>query len=447
MTQIAPMPPEAIEQLANIVGNDNLTTTPAQLNSGSKDCYHFSPILTPQLDGRAAEVIAWPQTQEQLVAIISLAAQYKIPVTPRGAGTGNYGQGVPLHGGILVNTRHLDRIVELTPEYARVEAGAILYNIEKEADTVGAELRVFPSTVPTSSSAGFICGGSGGIGSIEYGMLWEGDNVRGATVYTIEETPQRIELDRSEMEGVLHNCGLTAFVSEVEFALAPKTQWNQYILAFDSLTEALNAGEIFSETPTRKRLVTAFEWPIPSFFKPLVKKGMVPEGKSCLFIYSDCALDEIKSFAETVSGEVTFNAGPHEGKGRGTQIYDYTWNHTTQWAMKADPSYTYLQDRFEFPKMHEQIAARKAAFPGEVLEHVEFTKSGGVLQSGGLTIIKYTTAERLREIIDFSESIDIRVSNPHTYFLNDDSRWYGDKFLERKSQWDSAGLLNPGHLR
>ncbi len=441
------MPLEAIEDLKNIVGKDNLTTTPAQLTSGSKDCYHFSPVLIPQLDGCAAEVIAFPQTQDQLVAILSLAARHKIPVTPRGAGTGNYGQGVPLQGGILVNTRHLDRIVELTPEYARVEAGVILYNIEKEAEKMGAELRVFPSTVPTSSSAGFICGGSGGIGSIEHGMLWEGDNVRGATIYTIEESPQRIELTRDEMEGVLHNCGLTAFVSEVEFGLAPKTQWNQYIIAFDSLTEALNAAETFAETPARKRLVTVFEWPVPSFFKPLVKKDLVPDGKSCLFIYSDAGLNDIRDFAETVRGEVTFNAGPQEGKGRGTQLYDYTWNHTTQWAMKTDPTYTYLQERFEISRMHEQIAARKAAFPGEVLEHVEFTRSEGTLQTGGLSIIKYTSAERLREIIDFCESIDIRISNPHTYFLNDDNRWYGEKFLERKSQWDAAGLLNPGHLR
>ena len=147
--------------LIDIVGENNLTVEANALISGSKDSYHFSPVLLEELDGKAADYIVKPETQDQLFAILAFAAEHDIPVTPRGAGTGNYGQGVPLKGGILVNTKKLNRIIELNSEFARVECGTVLWQIEKNAVAHDAELRIFPSTMPTSSSAGFVTGGSG----------------------------------------------------------------------------------------------------------------------------------------------------------------------------------------------------------------------------------------------------------------------------------------------
>ena len=405
-------------------------------------------MLIPQLHGRSAQAIVWPADQAQLAAVIALCVRHRVPITPRGAGTGNYGQGVPLHGGVLVNTKRLNRIVAIDADEATVEAGVILYDIEKAAEPFGGELRCFPSTVPTSHAGGFITGGSGGVGSIRWGMLREGDNVRSVKILTIEEEPrEQVIANREELVGVLHNCGLTAFVTEVTFGLAPKTAWHQYVLAFDSFGTALCAGEALAEQDDlKKRLVTVFEWPMPSFFKPLVKRGACPDGAAVVFLYTDKTPDAILPIAETLGGRVTFHDAPRSAATRGAQLYDYTWNHTTQWAMKADSELTYLQDRFDLPRMHEQIQARKARFPDELIEHVEFIKADGKVVAGGLTVVRFRSAERLTELISFCEEIGVQVSNPHTYYLDDDSRWYGDAFLEAKKRWDPHGLLNPGHL-
>ena len=446
--QSGSLSPEVISQLEAIVGEAQIVTESRQLVSGSRDCYHFSPILIPQLEGRHAEVIVRPTTQAQLKAIIQCAVRNRVPITPRGAGTGNYGQGVPLHGGILVNTRDLKRLVSISPDAATVEAGYILYDIEKAAAAYDAELRIFPSTVPTSSTGGFISGGSGGVGSIEWGMLRESDNVRSVRILTIEEEPRDLLISGAGLEQVLHNCGLTAFVTEVTLALAPRMAWHQYVLSFDELDTALVAARVIAEDrQMRKRLVTAFEWPIPSYFKPLVKLGACPEGASAVFLYTDETPEQVARRVAALGGRVTFHVPPAPVAPRGTQLYDYAWNHTTQWAMKADASLTYLQDRFELDRLHEQIRLRKQQFPGELLEHVEFTRSGDAIVSGGLSIVRYRDAARLKEIIAFCESIGVRVANPHTYYLDDDSRWYGDAFLAAKRNWDPGMLLNPGHLR
>ena len=437
---------EHIDALATIVGAENLTLDHQQRVSGSKDCYHFSPVLIPQLDGRAADVIARPQNQEQLRQLISWAAEHRVPVTPRGAGTGNYGQGVPLNGGLMINTKDLNQIVSLTKDEARAEAGVILQEIERQAATVGAELRCFPSTVPTSSTGGFITGGSGGIGSIEWGMLRETDNVRHARILTVEEEPRVLDLPREDLDGVLHNCGLTCFVAEVTLALAPKRQWYQYVIAFDDFYRALaGAQELAENTSFKKRLVTAFEWPVPTFFVPLHKRGAFPEGCSVVFLYADQPPSTIEPIAARLGGKVSFMEEPRSDAKRGTQIYDYTWNHTTQRALKADPAYTYLQDRFELDRVVEQVRERKRHFP-EMLEHIEFTRGGGQVIAGGLSLLRFESEARLNDLMAYCEADDILIANPHTYYLDDDSRWYGEAFLRCKQDWDPHNLLNPGHL-
>lgn len=444
----APIAEAQIAQLAAIVGGDAITLDEKQLLSGSRDCYHFSPVLVPQLDGRRADAIVYPRTQAQLVALVKWAVRHRIPLTPRGAGTGNYGQGVPLHGGVLVNMKFLDRLLRLTAEEVTVEAGHVLYDIETAAADVGAELRMFPSTVSTSSTGGFVCGGSGGVGSIEWGGLREADNVRGVRVLTIEAEPRDLWIEGAALEAVLHNCGVTAIVTEVCLALAPKRAWQQYVVTFDTLAAALTAAmALGAERTLRKRLLTVFEWPIPSFFVPLVRRGACPEGRHALFLYAEADPARIAGHPALRGGEVSFHREPGSVTPRGVQIYDYTWNHTTQWAMKADPIHTYLQDGFAIDRLQAQISERKARFPGEVFEHVEFTRSRGALAAGGLTVVRFSSAERLAALIAFCESIGIRVANPHTYFLDDDSRWYGDAFLAAKAQWDPLQLLNPGHLR
>ena len=435
--------------LEAIVGADNVTCDPNSLKAGSKDCYWFSPVLKSELEEMSAEFIVRPETVEELKAIIKLAVAAGIPITPRGAGTGNYGQGIPLRGGIMVNTKRMNRILEIDAEKARAEAGVILLQIETEARKLGAEMRFFPSTMPTSTAAGFVAGGSGGIGSIEWGMLFDEGNVLSATVVTIEEEPRELELTSwAELTDVIHNCGLTAFLVDVTFALAPKTDWHQYVVSYPDIVSALKGAEHFAyDTSIKKRLVTAFEWPIPSYFTPLVKRGACPEGKAVLFLYLAEPPEVAAKWINETGGEPTLHIPPYERPRAGIEIYDFTWNHTTMWAIKADPSLTYLQDQFQRDRLYEQLALRKERFGDQVLLHAEFSKARGEVRPGALSIVRYESRDQLWEIIEFCESIGIRVANPHTHFLDDDVRWAGEHLLSAKNRWDPKGLLNPGHLR
>src|ERR1700742_4990350 len=84
-------------------------TAPAVLDRLSHDFYWYSPILRPQLVNKQGDIAVQPINVEEILAVLRFAGQYQIPVTTRGAGTGNYGQCVPLHGGIILDLSLMDK--------------------------------------------------------------------------------------------------------------------------------------------------------------------------------------------------------------------------------------------------------------------------------------------------------------------------------------------------
>jgi FAD/FMN-containing dehydrogenase len=438
-----------IQDLRDAVGPERVITEANPLQHGSRDFYWFSPVLKTELGDKVADVMVRPGTVEQLVQVVAVAVAARVPITPRGAGTGNYGQAIPLQGGLIISTKGLDRILELTPDYARVQAGVLLHTIETEARRVGGELRFFPSTIMTSTAGGFLTGGSAGVGSINWGNLWDPGNVLNATVVTVEDRPQVLTLsDPEALLAVIHNCGLTGIVADLTFALAPAQRWQQYVVAFDDFEAALRFGERLAREPAvPKRLITVLEWPVPAHFHQLIRAGACPEGKAVLFLHLALHPEAVQTLASNAGGRVTWHsptASQHRG---GIELTDYTWNHTTLWAIKADGKMTYLQDDFDPKRVYEQLRLRKARYGDDIYEHIEFMQSGGTLRFQGLSLVRFRSREQLWELMNYCESIGIEIANPHTTYLDEDIRWSGQPILDAKARWDPYTLLNPGHLR
>ncbi len=156
-----------VTQFRAELGDIPVEDHPRIVQQKSRDHYWYSPILKAQLDHVTADLVVSPRTQEEVGRVLAAAFAHDVPVTPRGAGTGNYGQAMPLSGGVVLNLIHLDRIVEIGTDRVRAEAGIILEKLD-EATTaaVNGEMRFHPSTYRMATLGGFIAGGSGGVGSI-----------------------------------------------------------------------------------------------------------------------------------------------------------------------------------------------------------------------------------------------------------------------------------------
>ncbi len=439
---------EVLRDLRTVVGARGVMTDPKVLTAMSQDHYWFSPVLEPQLREKLAEVIVQPNSVAELKEVVKLAYAHSVPVTTRGSGTGNYGQGMPMRGGVVLSTHGLKRVLELTPHHARVQAGVRLGTLEREARKVGAELRMYPSTFVTATAGGFLAGGAGGVGSVTWGTLWDEGNVLAATVMTVEPEPRILNIEGAEaLQGVIHSCGLTCVIIDLTFALAPAEAWQQYAVTFDTFEDALHFGERLAyDDGIRKRLVSLHEWPIPSFFGKLEREGIVRDGKALALLELTMNPDELASIIQTHGGERTWH-GPFETYlGGPVKLSDFSWNHTTLWAIKTDPTITYLQDAYDRGRVLEQLHQRKAKFEGELLHHIEFMRFGGPPYPQGMTLVRFQNEARLREIQAFTETIGMSDADAHSHKLDDDVRWNGAPILDAKRRWDPKGLLNPGHL-
>jgi len=78
-------------------------TDAALVRQRSRDFFWYSPVLKRQLNGVSADVVAEARDEADVVRILAACHARRIPVTPRGAGTGNYGQAMPLHGGVVLD--------------------------------------------------------------------------------------------------------------------------------------------------------------------------------------------------------------------------------------------------------------------------------------------------------------------------------------------------------
>ncbi|HEX3891405.1 MAG TPA: FAD-binding oxidoreductase [Terracidiphilus sp.] len=436
------------EGLSQIVDPARVLTSPAVIQRLSHDFYWYSPVLRPKLAPKNGDIAVQPISVGEILAILRFAGSNGIPVTVRGSGTGNYGQCVPLEGGIVLDLALMDKLEDISSEGVAVcQPGLRLGVLETEARRQGWELRMYPSTLVKASVGGFLAGGSGGIGSVTHGGLRDFDTVRAFEVVTMEEEPRVVKHEGAAVHEILHAWGTNGILTRIWFALAAAVDWVQCTVAFDGYDQAFSFTEAIATDPQWiKRLATVFEWPIPSFFTPI--KSTVREGKSmALLMIAKRQSDAFVEAARAAGGEVTFR-GAFEGPRTLPLLSDYTWNHTTLWAMKADAAYTYLQCGFSPTECREQFRKLRERYGNEILFHIEFMKNGeGIVIPGAIPVVRFTTEERLNDMITFCRSIGVFVANPHVNSLEDGGRFRPDNLqLMAKQKYDPRGLLNPGKM-
>ena len=432
------------QELAQKLSNIEVITDTNQITKLSLDYYYFSPILKPQLENKRGNLVVFPTTEAEVVEVAKVCFANKVPLTVRGAGTGNYGQCVPLEGGVILDLSKLNKIKWLKPGIACVEPGVRMAAFDKQARKIGWELRMAPSTYRTATIGGFISGGSVGMGSINYGQIKDRGNLRRVRLVTMEEQPQVLELVGDEVQKVIHGYGTTGIITELEISLAPAFPWQEIIVVFDDFMTAARFGQALSDSAgIVKKLVSIHGAPIPSYFTAL--QPYLASGKHCaLLMVSEYDVAPLQDLVAEYGGKITYSKTAAEAA-KGTSLLEFTWNHTTLHARNIDPNITYLQT-FYFTV--EKVEQMYNYFGDEIAIHLEFLKAGGKAVPAGLQLFRFTTAERLQEIIDYHESHGAFIANPHVYTIEDG----GDKQIDEekvafKQQIDPYGLLNPGKMR
>ncbi|MBV8744122.1 MAG: FAD-binding oxidoreductase, partial [Xanthobacteraceae bacterium] len=110
----------ALAQFRQDIGDITASTEERQLRQKSRDFYWYSPVLTEHLQNCRADIVVEPRSEAEIARVVAAAVRNRVPLTIRGGGTGNYGQSVPLSGGIVLDMTRYDKVTAVEPGRIRV---------------------------------------------------------------------------------------------------------------------------------------------------------------------------------------------------------------------------------------------------------------------------------------------------------------------------------------
>ncbi|MEZ5923297.1 MAG: FAD-binding oxidoreductase [Hyphomicrobiaceae bacterium] len=442
---------QRISELKSDLDGLQIEDNPRRVQMKSRDFYWYSPILKQQLDPLSADLLVTPRTEAEIARVLSACFSRDVPVTPRGAGTGNYGQAVPLAGGVVMDLSRMAGIKRIDNGRAVVEPGVVLFDLENKARNDAAlELRMHPSTAETATVGGFVAGGSAGVGSIRWGGLYDIGNILRLEVMTLESEPRRITLTGEAIRLAQHAYGTTGIITEIELPLAPTSQWIDVLVGFDDWIAGLRCGEAIAfENGLLLRQLGVIEAPIPyDCFKR--HQALLRRDQSLMVLTVAAeSLDPVLGIIARSHGEVLHSTRLASAADREELPAGYLlcWNHTTLRALRVDPAITYLQIGYPANDPIAAIERIGRRLGEEVPGHVEFRRTGRGTAISGLPLVRFTTAARLDEIIAFHEAEGCINWSAHHCTLEEGGGHQLDVAkLAFKRQVDPKGLLNPGKM-
>ena len=422
-----------------------LLQDPAELQRFSRDAYDYSPVLQARLARCQADLVVRPGTVAAVESLAAACFRHQVPLTLRGTGTGNYGQSVPLEGGVVMLTSALQqvRLIDSQTGAVTVEPGCSLRDLDQQLRLQGRQLRLLPSTWRSATIGGFLAGGSGGIGSIRWGFLRDPGHLLGMEIVTLEQQPRRLQLDAAEAEALNHAYGTNGIVTAITLATAPAVNWQQLSIDCPSWDAAVQLLQRCARSAVPLHLATLLERPVLEQLPPWSGPGA--GGHRLLLLAAPDGVSSLRRLASEAGG-LLHDLGPEDLQ-RGNGLRELTWNHTTLHMRAADPGWTYLQMLLPEPEL-PAMQTLKQRWGDALLWHLEVVRQQGAQRIAALPLVRWSGADQLERLMQECREVGAVLFNPHVITVEDGGLGVidGDQ-VAAKQRFDPAGLLNPGKLR
>lgn len=158
------MDPAALAELKRLLPPDRIrddAEAVRKYGSDETEDLHFPPDL-----------VVLPRSTREVSRVLAFCDERRVPVTPRGAGTGLSGGALPVHGGVVLSLEKMDRILEIDREnlFAVVEPGVVTQTLQEAAEKAGLFYPPDPASRSTCLIGGNIAHNAGGPRALKYGV-------------------------------------------------------------------------------------------------------------------------------------------------------------------------------------------------------------------------------------------------------------------------------------
>lgn len=415
--------------LRSRLGDGAVTTDLPGRERASADGSHLSPIISAQLPLGLADIVAFPTSAEEIAFTVAAACRAGVPVTPRGKGTGNYGQAIPMRGGLVLDTSRARSIIEVGEDTITADAGASMVALEQAAARVDRQILMYPSTAH-STIGGFLAGGSGGTGSIKHGTNSDGFVVALDVVHAAP-VPGLVHVTGDDAQAHLHNYGTAGIIARATVRTEPRQEWRAVLASFDDFPRALSSVMPLAELEPAPRLVSADP---PLLAEALPADSAIPGGRASLRAIVDArALGGAVELIERAGGRVE---DVREGAAAVMKLSMISYNHPIEWLQRAHPG-VYFHVEVSGKALVERLGEVLAVYPGGVL-HVEAQRDRPIGMLAGF----FTSPEAVYAGFQGLRDLGVGYHNPHQWFVD----FHPDRTRDLARTTDPRGLLNPGKL-
>ncbi|WP_165067972.1 FAD-binding oxidoreductase [Marisediminicola senii] len=395
----------------------------------SVDGAKMSPIITELLPLGLADIVAFPTSAEQIAEVVAAAVRHGVAITPRGKGTGNYGQGIPLEGGLVLDMSKARAIVEVGDGVITAEAGAPMVALEQAARETGQELWMYPSTAQ-SSIGGFLAGGSGGTGSIEHGANHQGFVAALDVVHASPEA-RLVHVEGDEAQGYVHNYGTAGIIARATVRLDPVRDWQALYASFENYHDALAVLRDLGDLDPIPRLISADP---PEISNTLPMDAAIPADRASLRAILDLSsIAAARDIIEAGGGRVD---DVRKGPQACVKLSTLSYNHPIEWLQKSAPG-GYFHLEVGGDALVDRIDEVHAVYRGGML-HIEGQRQKFIGMLAGI----YESPEQVYAGIEALRELGVGVHSPHQWFVD----FEVERTRELAASTDPLGLLNPGKL-
>jgi len=165
-------PAETLRALESVVGADRMSVTETDRLVYSVDAY-WMPQMWLDRGARTPtpDVIVYPASTDEVASIVRIANEARVPVIPWGGGSGTQGGALPIHGGIIVDLKRLNRILEINEHSLTVTAQAGINGgqLEWALNDRGLTLPHYPASANCATLGGYLAPRGSGTISTKYG--------------------------------------------------------------------------------------------------------------------------------------------------------------------------------------------------------------------------------------------------------------------------------------
>ncbi|HNX28944.1 MAG TPA: FAD-linked oxidase C-terminal domain-containing protein [Syntrophomonadaceae bacterium] len=330
-----------VKDLTGLLGSALVLSQTEEMLAYANDATHY-------FKSRIPDAVVLPQTTEDVSKVMKYAFTREIPVTPRGAGSGLAGGCTPVHGGIVMDLKRMDHILEIAKNNmtAKVEAGVVLKKFQDQLEKQKLFYPPDPQSASVCTIGGNVATRAGGPRGVKYGTT--GNYVTGLEVVLPDGSiinPGGKFVKQSVGYDITHlmtgSEGTLGVITGVNLRLLPLPEANRTIVVVCESLE--QAAEIVAEIIARGAIPGMIEFMIKlaitvmnNFFSP----PLPTDGEGYLFMYFDGTESQVEYEAKLVT-EIC-----HDMKAKEVRLIEDKKAAQTYWTARANV-YPLIQTIFQ----------------------------------------------------------------------------------------------------